>query len=76
MAGAQQVFNAALGRTRSGSSFKGRSTRTSRISDGSGTLVNPSLPNMHLSTTGPGSAPKMPNAVAEARTFRPFAPKK
>ena len=76
MAGANQVFNAALGRTRAGSSFKGRSTRTSRVSDGSGTLVNSSLPNMHLATTGPGSTPVFPTATAERRTFRPYAPKK
>ena len=76
MAGANAVLKAALGRTRSGSSFKKIGSRTSAIKDGSGTLVNSNSPSMHLATTGPGSHPVMPNATAEARTHRPFAPKK
>jgi hypothetical protein len=74
MAGANAVWKSAMARA---SYPKGRSTtRRSSVSDGSGTLVNSSMPNMHLSTTGPGSAPKFPNATDEARTFRPFAAKK
>jgi hypothetical protein len=75
MAGANAVFKAALGRTKAGSSFRRTPSRSSSISDGSGSLVNSNGPNMHLATTGPGSAPKIPTATAEARNFRPFAKK-
>ena len=63
MAGANQVWGALSGR--SGSSYQGPQHPPLAISDGTGTLVNPSGPNMHLATTGPGSAPKIPNATAE-----------
>jgi hypothetical protein len=74
--GANAVLKGALGRTRSGSSFKKIGSRTSTVKDGSGSLVNSNQPGLHLATTGPGSYPVMPNAKAEARTHRPFAPKK
>lgn len=74
MPGANAVWKSAMGRA---SYPKGRSTtRRATVADGSGSLTNAGLPGMHLATTGPGSAPKIPNAVAEARTFRPFAAKK
>jgi hypothetical protein len=81
MAGANAVLKGALGRTRAGSSFKSTTgRRTATVADGSGKTAaaggNSGLPGMHLATTGPGSAPKIPTATAEARTFRGFAPKK
>jgi hypothetical protein len=74
MAGADAVWRSAVGRA--SKSSKGRSTRRATVTDGSGTLVNSNRPGMHLATTGPGSAPKIPTATQEARTFRTFAPKK
>lgn len=76
MPGANAVLKGALGRTRSGSSFKKIGSRTSSVKDGSGSLTNSNLPGMHLATTGPGSAAVFPTAKAEARTFRGYAPKK
>ena len=77
MAGANAVLKAALGRTRSGSSFRSTTgRRTATIKDGSGTTVNSNSPSMHLATTGPGSAAPIPTATAERRTFRGYAPKK
>jgi hypothetical protein len=77
MAGADAVFKAALGRTRSGSSFRSTTGRRSAtVKDGSGSLVNSNGVNMHLATTGPGSSTPIGNATAEKRTYRPFAPKK
>lgn len=74
MAGANAVWKSAMGRAKYP---KGRSgTRRATVSDGSGSLVNSSGPNMHLATTGPGSAAPIPTATAEKRTFRGFAPKK
>jgi len=78
MPGANAVWRSAMSRA---SYPKGRSTtRRATVRDGSGKTSaaggNSSLPGMHLATTGPGSAPKIPTAVAEARTFRSFAPKK
>lgn len=74
MAGANAVWRSAV--ARSSKSGGGRSTRRATVRDGSGTTVNSSLPNMHLATTGPGSAAVIPTATAERRTFRTFAPKK
>jgi hypothetical protein len=77
MAGANAVFKAALGRTKAGSSFGGsRSTHRAMMTDGSGSLVNTNQPNMHLATTGPGSAAPIATATAERRTFRGYAPQK
>jgi hypothetical protein len=73
MPGANAVWRSAVGRA--SKAPKGRSTRRSTVADGSGSTVNSGLPGMHLATTGPGSAPKIPTATAEARTFRTFAPK-
>jgi hypothetical protein len=74
MAGANAVWRSAMSRA---SYPKGRSTtRRTTVSDGSAKLTNSSLPGIHLATIGPGSSAPMPTAKAEARNFRPFAPKK
>jgi hypothetical protein len=72
--GANAVFKSALSRSKYPRAS--RSTRRATIRDGSGTTVNSNAPGMHLATTGPGSSPAFPNAKAEARTFRGYAPKK
>jgi hypothetical protein len=74
MPGANAVWRSAVGRA--SKSGGGRNTRRATVADGSGSLTNSGLPGMHLATTGPGSAAKIPTATAEARTFRTFAPKK
>ena len=74
MPGANAVWKSAMSRA---SYPRGsRTTRRSTVKDGSGSLVNSNGVNMHLATTGPGSKPMFPTATAEARSFRPFAPKK
>jgi hypothetical protein len=72
--GANAVWKSAM--SRASYPKASRSTRRATVRDGSGTTVNSSLPGMHLATSGPGSSAAFPNAKAEARTFRPFAPPK
>lgn len=76
MAGANAVLKGALGRSRSGSSFKkiGSTTRTFRQSNrdrkSGGGLQNASGPNTHMISGGSTGIPRFPNNTNQGRTFR------
>jgi hypothetical protein len=79
MAGANAVFKSALGRSRSGSSFRGsRSTRRATVGSGMRMPIRfgfGSAPNTHMVSGGTTGIPRFPNSTNQGRTFQTFGKK-